>query len=150
MHVFAPQTRGSTLSIFFNVDTSVGEKGANTSPEDVLLVQFLLHKIGEGGVGGGITQDRKARLLRVVPTGTCDPLTIDGIRAVQEAAREQRPSTIVDGRVSVARGYSYGRGDWTIVTLNASVRAHYPRIWPRLQDFPDCPAPLRARVQVVL
>ena len=150
MHVVAPRPRGSTLSIFFNVDSSVGENGVNTSLEDVLLVQFLLHKIGEGGIGAGITRDRQMRLLRVVPTGVCNPVTISGIRAVQEAAREQKPATVVDGCVSVARGYSYGRGDFTIVTLNASVRAHHPRVWPRLQDFPDCPAQLRLRVQAVL
>ncbi|HVK09602.1 MAG TPA: hypothetical protein VM597_12565 [Gemmataceae bacterium] len=151
MHILSPQPRIAELSMFFNVDTSVGEGGSNASPEDILLVQFLVRKVGETvPPGAGVTLDRKARMMRVPQTGVKDPLTADGIRAVQESMRDKVPSTKVDGRVSVARGYKYGGGAFTIVSLNATVRAHFPRVWPRLQDFPDCPGLLRMRVQDVL
>ncbi|MHC4405713.1 MAG: hypothetical protein ACYTG0_39205, partial [Planctomycetota bacterium] len=56
------------------------------------------------------------------------------------------PGTVVDGRVSPARGYKYGGGYWTIVALNAFIRKFCPKIWPRLQSFPDCPGLLKTRV----
>jgi hypothetical protein len=151
MHVLAPRPCIPELTMFFNVDTSVGQGGVNTSPEDILLVQFLVRKVGDTtGIGSGVTPERKARMSLVVPTGAIDPVTIDGIRAVQESMREVVAGTKVDGRVSVARNFAYGSGSDTIVSLNATVRKHFPRIWPRLHDFPDCPALLKVRVPEVL
>ena len=151
MRVVAPQPRIRDLSLFFNVDTSVGNQGANSNPEDILLVQFLVRKVGETtGIGSGVTPERKARMSMVVPTGAIDPVTIDGIKAVQESMRELVAGTKVDGRVSVARNFAYGSGSYTIVSLNATVRKHFPRLWPRLHDFPDCPSLLKVRVPDVL
>src|SRR5262245_39916937 len=121
MHVVAPRPPDRQIPVFFNIDASVGEKGANSSLEDILLVQFLLRKAGEAA-GPVVAPDKKEVMLNVAPTGICDPETIQGIKAFQETMRERIPGTIVDKRVSPARGYQYGRGVFTIVSLNVTVR----------------------------
>jgi hypothetical protein len=151
MHVKAPEPPDPKLPIFFNVTASVGNQAANANRDDILLVQFLLRAIAEAipaTLPGG--QGRRDRMLKVPLSGVIDPATIDGIRAWQEGAKEQFPATVVDGRVSSARAYLYGGAMWTIVHMNAAFRAHFPTIWPRLQDHPRCPAPLRLRVPQVL
>ena len=73
-----------------------------------------------------------------------DRATIDAIRAFQEDAR------VVDGRVSVARGFAYGGGLWTISLLNQILKSNFPNLWPRIQDFSDCPAELKVRVAALI
>jgi hypothetical protein len=135
--------------MLFNVEASVGKFGQNSKPDDVLLVQFLLRKCAEISEVA-VNPARKARLLQVPTTGFCEENTIDGIRAIQEQMKEKNPGTVVDGRISRAQGYIYGGGAWTIVTLNASIRREFPNIWPRLQDFGDCPAPLAERIRAIM
>ena len=89
-------------------------------------------------------------MLKVPISGSCDAATIDGIRAWQEGRKQDLPGTVVDGRVSPARGYFYGSGEWTIVDLNTVFRLHFKGIWPRLQDHPNCPGLLKMRVPQVL
>jgi hypothetical protein len=149
MHVMAPRPSDPQVPTFFNVDTSVGERGSNSSVEDILLVQFLIRKVGQTA-GPTLPPDRRERMLNVAPTGTCDRETIDGIRAVQETMRERHPATIVDGKVSPARGYQYGAAAWTIVSLNVTVRRHNLKVWPRLHELSDCPSLLRDRFPAVL
>jgi hypothetical protein len=147
MHVLAPRPRRPEMSMFLNVDTSVGLKGHNSSVEDILLVQFLVHKLGEVlAVSGPVTHERKLRMVQAYPTGSNNVATEDGIRAFQEIMKDQRKGTVVDGRVSVARGYLYGGGAWTIASLNGTFRIHLPNVWPRLQDMSDCPPLLKKRV----
>ena len=150
MHVLAPQPPNLEIPIFFNVNSSVGRGGANSNIEDILLVQFLIRKVGETA-SARVSADKKARMLKVQTTGTCGEDTIDGIKATQEHIRQGKPGTVVDGRVSPARGYDYGGGgSWIIVFLNMQMRLAFPRIWPRLQDFADCPPQLKAKFQEVL
>ena len=139
MHIVATRQVVPELPIFFNVDSSVGENGQNSSAEDILLVQFLLHEIAAAAKsskpGGEAHRQR----------------TIDGIRAWQEGRKEGMPATIVDGRVNSARGVFYVKGgEWTIVDLNAMFRTLFPKIWPRLQDHPSCPSLLKTRVPQIL
>src|ERR1035437_7625361 len=151
MHVVAPQPQDPKLPIFFNVDTSVGDKGANSSAEDILLVQFLIRQIAEevpSSQPGG--ESRRQRMLKVPMSGSCDGATIDGIRAWQEARKVRAPGPVVAGLVSQARGYFYGPGEWTIVDLNAIFRQAFKEIWPRLDKRPSCPGLLRLRVIQVL
>jgi hypothetical protein len=139
------------LSVLFNVDSSVGAGGQNSSSEDIMLVQFLLRKNGEIVPAGGPDGEAENQVMRQVPpTGNVDQKTIDGIIAFQSGMKRKMPSTTVDGRVSVARGYLYGGGYWTIVAMNSFIRHHAPDRWPRLQDFPDCPGMLKARFKAVL
>ncbi|MEJ2379442.1 MAG: hypothetical protein P8Y71_30000 [Pseudolabrys sp.] len=142
MHVSAPQPRFDGLPIFFNIDSSVGANAQNSNFADITLVQFLIRKSAERDAGT-ITLDRRARMLKVVPDGRVGPLTIDGIRAVQETMRDKNPATVVDGRVSPARGYRYGAGVFTIVSINTANRTRYPEFWPCLHHFPGCPAILK-------
>jgi len=87
-------------------------------------------------------------MSKVVADGLSGPNTIDGIRAIQEVMRDLRPATIVDGRVSSARGYDYSAGGtWTIVSINSALRRRSPSVWPRLFDFPDCPGELKIEVK---
>ena len=47
MHIVTIRPVDGNLPIFFNVDTSVGKQGRNSSQEDILLVQFLLQVTAE-------------------------------------------------------------------------------------------------------
>ena len=112
----------------------------------ILLVQFMIRKLGE--LATNVSPDRRARMAKVVADGLSEPNTIDGIRAIQEIMRDSRPATIVDGRISSARGYDYSSGGtWTIVSINSALRRRSPSVWPRLLDFPDCPGELKIEVK---
>ena len=153
MHLFVPNRRVDYLStrqagLFFNVDSSVGQNGVNSNAIDIYLVQFLMRRIAERlSVTWGKQRDR---LLAVKVNGICTPVTIDGIKAIQEMFKRKNPATIVDGLVAVAPDYYYGAGVYTIVVLNTTTRRKYPELWPRLQDFPDCPGPLKEKVPTLL
>jgi hypothetical protein len=148
MHVLAPRPSNPQLPLYFNVDTSVGQGGANSSREDILLVQFLLRKVGDASPE--VPPHRREVMRNVDPTGVCDADTIAGIRAAQEVMRERFPSTVVDGKVSTARTYEYGRGVYTIVSLQVTLRRKFPKEWPRLDEFADCPPELKTRVPKIL
>ncbi|MCR9293270.1 MAG: hypothetical protein NXI32_11160 [bacterium] len=149
MHVLVTNPPDFHVPLLFNVDAVVGLHGANAT-EDVALVQFMIRKAGERVPAAKGNVDRTSRYLAVPLTGVCDAATIDGIRAVQEDMREKSPGTIVDGRVSPARGVNYGSGIWTITLLNGFCRRFCPEFWPRLFDSPDCPGPLVAATKRVL
>src|SRR5262245_32764554 len=146
MHVVAPKPADPKLPMFFNVTASVGQGGSNSNSDDIFLVQFYLRATAEATTAtkpGG--EERRQRALKVPLSGSCDALTIDGIRAWQEGAKQDHPGTVVDGKVSVAQGYLYGGTMWTIVHLNAAYRSLFPGTWPRLQNHPKCPADLKLR-----
>lgn len=145
MHIIAPKPAERPFEMFFNVDAAVGHRGT-ASRVDVLLVQFMIRKIGPHVNKPAL----KARMTSVTLSGLNDDKTIDGIKAVQEHMRERMPGTIVDGRASPARGYRYGGGGWTIAVLNAGIKQHFSDVWPRLQDFPDCPGEVKEKVQDIL
>jgi hypothetical protein len=152
MHVVVTKPSDPKIPLFFNLDSSVGHHGQNSRPEDIQLVQFLLHQIAEGAKAsrpGG--EARRQRMLKVPLSGNVDDATIDAIRAWQEGRKEEAATVVIDGRVSVARGTFYAPGaEWTIADLNAIFRMLFPNIWPRLQDHPKCPALLKTRVPQVL
>jgi len=152
MHIATTRPMISNLPIFFNVDTSVGKSGQNSSKEDILLVQFLLKATAEVAPNGkGDGEASRQRALKVPVTGVADDLTMDGIHAWQEARKRSLPATIIDGRVDPARGVFYAKGgEWTIVDLNGIFRTLFPNIWPRLQDHPKCPAILKRRFAQVM
>ena len=147
MKVVTPSPSDPQLPVFFNVESRV-EKGVAASTEDVLLVQFLLRKIGDSALA--MDTDKKEAMRNVDPTGVCDDDTVNGITAFQRTIQQKFPGTIVDGKVSPARGYSYGRGVFTIVHMQVTIRRLFPKVWPRLHDFKDCPPILQARIPVVL
>ena len=124
MHVVA--TKNSTLPLFFNVDSSVGNNGADSSTEDILLVQFFLHILSEAwqtltpppGVPAQDWNDLLATAGEVQMNGTCDIATIAAIGAFQNRYHDEHPTIVVDGQVSIARGIYYApEGAWSIALL---------------------------------
>lgn len=104
VHVMAPKPADKRLPMFFNVDSSVGQNGANSSMDDILLIQYFLSLCGKSLQGANAEA-----LARVPVTGRINPETIGGIALAQTMARVDP-----DGRVSVAglslrRGHLHGR-----------------------------------------
>jgi hypothetical protein len=152
MHILVPKHPTSIVPLFFNIDTSVGEKGQNSKQEDIMLVQFMLRTIAETAKSHSSAGEvRRLRIAKVPVTGTCDAATIDGIRAWQEGRHDDLPATIIDGRANSARDVFYVKeGEWTIADLNGIFRMLFPNIWPRLQDHPKCPIVIKNRVAQIL
>ena len=133
-YLFAPRPSDPNLPVFFNVDASVGRMGANTSRDDILLVQFLLKTLCNNmTTPKGLAV--KPILLLTPQTGVIDEATIRSIEAFQGAC-----GTPVDGRVSSARGHAYPGNLYTITHLNIKVRGDYRRAYPRLDQIPGCPS----------
>lgn len=144
VHVLAPQPadRGE-LPLFLNIDGDVGENAPNANPQDVALVQFMLRTIGDRPGGRAVPV---AEVLRQVQTtGVMDAQTIAAIRALQST---RDPGTVVDGKVSRARGYTYdGVHNYMIVALNHSMRNRYMDLYPRLDRVPGCPLEVEIAVR---
>src|SRR5262245_32348258 len=123
------EPRSQIVPIFFNVETSVGRNGQNSSMEDIMLVQLLLTLNGERVPAGSAEAEKAHVLMRSISiSGVVDQATIDGIVAFQESMRRSGfPSFPVDGRVNVAHSYSYGPVPYTIFLMNGFVRRHSPK-----------------------
>lgn len=144
VHVLAPRPPNEKLPVFFNVDGVVGAAPARNLREDVMLVQFMFKFEADGG------QVQPPELLvafkKVQVTGTCDGATIAAIRLSQERFKKRNPTTVADGRVSPANGYSYGGALYTIVHYNNIIQARCRDVWPRIDKLPGCPPDLRAAI----
>ena len=136
--VLAPQPPLSVLPVYFNLDSSVGNKGANSNRDDVLLVQFLLKALAQK-VHTQVGRQVKPILSQTPQTGVVDQATIRSIVTFQELQKGKGNMNVVDGRVSPARGYRHSGGFYTIVGLNAALRQDFPKQWPRLDLIPGCP-----------
>lgn len=130
VHVLAPKPAVSGIPVFFNVDSSVGRNGQNSSMDDILLVQYFLSLIGKNPTPGS----KLGHLADVPVTGTVNPQTIAGIEAIQVAN-----GASADGRVSVAKGYKFGSSFFTIVSLNFNVKGRFRAQWPNIEEMPACP-----------
>lgn len=149
--MFVFTTDHDNTPLIFNLHTSVGRGGQNSNHEDILLVQFLLRKLVERMPATTAEGKAADEVMRKVPlTGTCDQATIAGIEAFQKSIKARVPGTIVDGRMSPAKGINYGTGVWSIAQLNHFIRTSCRDVWPRLQDFGDCPGQLKVRFAEVL
>lgn len=146
-HLLAPQKSLPTLPVFFNVDAVVGAAPATNNREDVLLVQFAFAVIAASPAADSSIEFQEAAAA-VKLTGTADEETINAIRASQaEANRKGSTGTVVDGRVSPAKGgYAYGDSTWTIVNLNESIQHRNVKVWPRIDQIAGCPAELKLMV----
>ena len=82
MHIVTTRPADANLPIFFNVDTSVGKQGRNSSQEDILLVKFLLKVTAEAATAkDAVGEARRQKVLKVPVTGVADAATMDGIHA---------------------------------------------------------------------
>jgi hypothetical protein len=95
VHVLAPRPPAAILPVFLNVDRRVGQSDA-AAVEDVLLVQFALHKIGENI--GALPAFWAPIFLKVPITGHVDSNTVDAIRTFQRGPL----SNVQDSRMSCA------------------------------------------------
>lgn len=145
-HLLAPQKSKPTLPVFFNVDAAVGAAPAANNREDVLLVQFAFKAISASRLAG-VSSEFYTAAMAVQATGTIDQATINAIRAMQSEIKKNKPSKVVDGRITPAdSGYGYGSGTYTIVDLNESVQHRHIDIWPRIDRISGCPPELRQMV----
>ena len=138
---YLPDSRNPDLPGYYNVDNVVGRPPALNDSEDVFLVQYCLHLFKHHP-----TSEHKHIWSAVPLTGLIDAPTIAGIEQVQRNVKERRPGTIVDGRVSRGRGYSYGSSQFTIAILNEGVQRLFYTDWPRLDRMPACPPKLKDMV----
>ncbi len=145
--VMTPQPSDPEIPLFFNVDGVVGAAPAQNLREDVLLVQFCLRTIGDKPLAQ-TKPELVAACKQVNVTGVMDAATVNAIRVRQQVAKglSQNSATMIDGRVSPAKGgYSYG-AHWTIVLLNSDLQGRNLDVWPRMDKITGCPPELKTMV----
>src|SRR5262245_35158898 len=98
---------GKSNTVFFNVNAPVGPNCPNQM-DDVMLVQFLFKKLAEANIPANGPELVK-KMSAVTPNGTFDQATAESILGFQKHF-----GGVADGRISVARGASYGNGAFTI------------------------------------
>jgi len=120
---------GMKCKLFFNIDSPVGAGALRSAPADVMLVQFYF-------VLKQRSADDETDIYKSIrQTGVCDDNLIKAIRAYQGT----HPDKLVqDGLVSRARGTHFDGGVWTIVGLNTGIWAYSRRMWPRIDNHPNC------------
>jgi len=155
VHIAAPPlaSRQPTLPIFYNLDASVGAGGENSRPDDIMLVQFMLKKIGERSNVSTQTGADASGLRNTMVTGAVDANTIDAIMTFQQIVAGRDASGIaVDGRINTAKGGAYGFGNllYSIVHLNATFKRRYWDDYLLIDRFPDCPGILATGVKRAL
>ena len=127
-HLMKSAPRLPSLPVVWNVDNAVGVGGSNT-PEDVYLVQYMLKMIAKSPLP--MMTSCRQKLLVLQLTGTCDPYTIECIKALQTDLKQKTPSITVDGRVSrAAPSLKYGGDFYLIANINFSYRRCYWANWP--------------------
>lgn len=126
---------------FYNVGGVVGAPPALNDAEDVFLVQYLFNLLGRDP-----TDPNSATWKTVLVTGVIDSLTINAIVRFQQRRQKFLPGTIVDGRVSPAKGYAYGPSFYTIALMNEFVQRDFYEQWPRLDRMPACPVKVKDMV----
>jgi hypothetical protein len=131
------------MGVVYNVTRSVGP-GQPNIPSDVMLVQYLLHKI--------YSHPRNTAppiFARFTVDGSCGPVTQEMIRTFQRDMEPRRWRTFADGIVDsatpelVARTRDADRS-LTILTMNHIFHGYYRDLYPRLPTASDLPAPLAA------
>lgn len=137
-HLMKSLPRDETLPVIWNVDNTVGEKGANL-PEDVYLVQYMLKMFALSPAS--MQSTTRTKLAALTPTGTCDAYTIECIKYVQAALKPKNPTMLTDGRVSKATpSLYYGNAPYVIACINQVYRKSYFVNWPCISMDGDCSA----------
>ncbi|MCE9530458.1 MAG: peptidoglycan-binding protein [Planctomycetes bacterium] len=145
-HLVAPIPTVDELPCFFNVDAVVGAAPASNLREDVLLVQFAFKVIADSP-RPSTRPEVLAAAKAVTVDGVVGPATINAIRVLQQKNKEFNSGTVVDGRVSPAKGtYSFGPALWTIIFLNDAIQDRFLNVWPRIDLIPSCPEELKRMV----
>jgi hypothetical protein len=132
---------GNFFLFQWNLDCSVGNRGANRLPSNVSYIQWYYTLAAEFPL---TPEDRRAIYRQVRVTGFCrgtedDPL-VTAIFA-QQRAFSAPAHPVIDGQISVAQGSGkIGAAAFHILRLDARLANMYPNSWPRLDMIPNCPA----------
>jgi hypothetical protein len=128
---------------YYNVNLSVGSPGYS-QPDDVLLVQWLLHRIHRDNT----TRPWIPPTDDLVMDGWIGPQTVTWIRSYQNALQKRGISCQVDGRVDRCPEYqpeaSITRTVYTIVWMNVWLKNDNPQVYRNPVADPDCPKKLQA------
>lgn len=128
----------------WNLDASVGKGGANSNTVDILYVQFYYYTAARHP----LTTTRKELYLEVELSGRCTGRDDDPLVAAILAHQKGINHPYVDGRVSVAKGNGkLGDMAFFVYRLGARLADMYPKLWPRLDLYKECPAPLAEKVR---
>jgi hypothetical protein len=112
-----PPFRGLTVAV--NVLDHVGPKLTNNL-DDVKVVQKLLQLSSKGS-------EFASEIGLPAISGRFDAATGFWIYRFQDIDRHKSPSNVIDGKISPARGGSYGGGTWTIISMNAFAKERDPQ-----------------------
>jgi hypothetical protein len=118
-------------NLVYNVSNSVGKRGANT-PEDVLLVRFLLRRICE-------LPHLNSPYKNLPIVSTFDNTLGDAILWFQQCVRSRGKSITVDGQIDPA---PKGDGLYTIIFLNGNYWKYYPQHRHYIEADPLFPSQL--------
>ena len=128
---------------YYNVGQSVGNGGSN-SPDDVMLVQYLLSRIGKTP-----PHPLPPPPMPLAVNGVATPLLNEWILWFQKCNKAIGEQVLVDGRIdsSKSQGGSFyppasGR---TMFFLNTTFRRRFRAEHDALDLDPQCPMPLRAK-----
>lgn len=132
---------------FYNVESSVGQGGANKT-DDVLLVQFMLSEIGKRP--DHPTPPPKSKLTL---DGKSGPITLEWILWFQNNVKLKGGPITADGRIDSAQeqdgdwyhSFSPGGVGYTITHLNVTYRRRFHRDHDALELAASCPGPLKAK-----
>jgi hypothetical protein len=131
-------TVGSTAHFQWNLDSSVGKGGQNSSPCDISYIQWYYTLAGRNSL---TPPDRQAIYQKVRVTGSCTGRDDDPLVAAIIAHQKALGHPQVDGRVSVAKGGGkFHMNAYFVLRLGARLADMYPNAWPRLDQIPGCPA----------
>jgi hypothetical protein len=129
---------GKLFHFQWNLDCSVGKGAANSLACDVSYIQWYYTLAATNPL---TPEDRKAIYRKVAVTGTCRGVDADPLVAAIMTHQRALGHPQVDGRISVAHGSGkIGSSAFFILRLGARLANMYPKVWPRLDLIPGCPA----------
>jgi hypothetical protein len=139
---------GAGVHFQWNLDTSVGKGGQNSSLADVSYIQWYYTLAARFHL---TPEDRKAIYRKVQVTGNCRGTDDDPLVAAIIAQQRSLNHPQVDGRVSVAQGSGkIGESAFFVFRLGARLASMHPHAWPRLDLIPECPPAVAAAVRACI
>lgn len=124
----------------WNLSTSVGKGGLNSSQEDVLYIQWYYHSAARNPE---TPPDRKAIYAAVTLSGQCNGTDSDPLVKSITAHQAFLKHPLVDGKVSVANaGGKVVTSAFFVYRIGARLCRMNKSQWPRLEQMPNCPIPV--------
>ena len=125
----------------WNLDSSVGKGGANSSSCDVSFIQWYYTLAANFAL---TTDENKSVYRKVEITGACSGRDDDPLVAAILIQQKSMNHPYLDGKVSVVTGTGrLGAHAFFLIRLEARFAVMYPKLWPRLDLIPNCPGSVR-------